>query len=388
MIVGIDYTAAVWQGAGIGRYTRELVRAAVAHGGDWHYVLFYAARGLPPDSPYVAALRELCRTAPHVRAVPIPLSPRLLTILWQRMRLPLLADYFTGPLDVLHAPDFALPPTRARTLLTVHDLTFLVYPQGFKPATRRYLQRMVPRSLRRADLVLADSEATRADVQRLLGCPAERVTVIYPGVDARFCPLPASASEPVRARLGLPAEFLLFVSTLEPRKNLVRLLEAFHHYLDRHPASTTRLVIAGRKGWLYEQIFAAVEHWQLTARVQFLDFVADADLPALYNLASVFVYPSLYEGFGLPVAEALACGTPVVTTHAASLPEVAGDAAVLVDAHDSQSIAQGIAQAQAQAERLRAAGPVHAQRFRWEQAAEELLRCYQSVGSVGSIGER
>ncbi|MBC8076612.1 MAG: glycosyltransferase, partial [Chloroflexales bacterium] len=166
MVIGIDYTAAAWQGAGIGRHTRGLVRAVVGRGGQHQYRLFFAARGLPPASPYIADLRALCCQHPHVRAVPIPLTPRALTRIWQRLRLPLPIELLTGRLDVLHAPDFVLPPTRARTLLTVHDLSFLVGPQWFEPGLQRYLARVVPRTLRRADMVLADSRATRDDLVR------------------------------------------------------------------------------------------------------------------------------------------------------------------------------------------------------------------------------
>jgi glycosyltransferase involved in cell wall biosynthesis len=180
----------------------------------------------------------------------------------------------------------------------------------------------------------------------------------------------------VRRRLRLPDAFLLFVGTLEPRKNLVRLLEALHRLPDAPP-----LVLAGRRGWLYDDAFAAVERLDLQERVHWLDFVADADLPALYNLAEAFVYPSLYEGFGLPVAEALACGTPVVTSRLASLPEVASDAAVLVDPLESTSIAAGIRQALEASRRLREAGPAQVSRFRWEAAAQGLLACYRMVGN-------
>jgi glycosyltransferase involved in cell wall biosynthesis len=374
MIVGIDYTAAAWQGAGIGRYTRELVRATVAQGKQFRFVLFFAARGIPPQSPYLADLCQLCAAFSNVRAVPIPLSPRLLTILWQRLRLPLLAETFTGRLDLLHAPDFVLPPTRARTLLTVHDLTFLVHPECFEPALQRYLARVPPRSLRRANLILADSQSTGADLMRMLGVAPERIAVVYPGVAPQFRPLPASQTEPVRQRLGLPTEFLLFVSTIEPRKNLVRLLEAFSTI-----ESPMQLVIAGRKGWLYEEIFTTLGRLQLQSRVQFLDYVADGDLPALYNLARAFVYPSLYEGFGLPVVEALACGAPVVTTRVASLPEVAGAAAIMVDPLDSAAIAEGITMALDSAAQLHQAGPIQAQQFTWDRSARALLTQYERV---------
>lgn len=380
MIIGVDYTAAVWQGAGIGRYTRELLRAAIPLDRELRYTLFYAAGGLPRGSPYLAELRALCAAHPNVRARPIGLSPRLLTILWQRLRAPLPAEALVGRLHLLHAPDFVLPPTRARTLLTVHDLTFMIHPETADAGLRRYLSAAVPRSLRRADLVLVDSQATAADLSRLLGVDAARTRLLYPGVEPRFRPLPPAEVEPVRAELGLPADFLLFVSTIEPRKNLVRLIAAFDRLTREHPAHAgLALVIAGRRGWMYEEVFAAVERHGLAGRVRFLDFVADRQLPALYNLARAFVYPSLYEGFGFPALEAMGCGTPVLTAAVSSLPEVVGDAAILADPHDVGSIAAGIARALAEAPRLRVVGPPQAARFSWAAAGRSLVETYRSL---------
>jgi glycosyltransferase involved in cell wall biosynthesis len=386
MHIGIDYTAAAWQGAGIGRYSRELIRAIVAQGAAHRYSLFYAAGGLAPDSPYIADLRQLCDTNTNLRRVPIPLSPRRLTQLWQRLRAPLPVELLTGRLDLLHAPDFVLPPTRARTLVTIHDLSFLVHPECAEPSMVRYLTDAVPRGLRRANVILADSQATRNDLARLLAINPARVELVYPGVSPHFCPMPAETTAPVRRKLGLPDHFVLFVSTLEPRKNLVRLLEAFAQVVQnddlnrQSPIANLHLVIAGRRGWLYEDIFAAIDRLQLRERVQLLDYVHDKDLPALYNLAAVFAYPSIYEGFGIPPLEALACGTPTIVADNSSLPEVVADAAVLVSAEDVGSIASGIAQVVLDAElraRLQTAGPAQARKFTWEQAAKQVIACYQ-----------
>jgi glycosyltransferase involved in cell wall biosynthesis len=386
MHIGIDYTAAAWQGAGIGRYSRELIRAIVAQGHAHRYTLFYAAGGLDPASPHMVELRQLDDAHANVRFVPIPLSPRRLTQFWQRLRVPLPVDLFTGPLDLLHAPDFVLPPTRARTLVTIHDLSFLVHPECAEPSMVRYLTDAVPRGLRRANVILSDSQATSRDLVRLLAIEPARIELVYPGVASRFCPLAAEATEPVRRKLGLPDRFVLFVSTLEPRKNLVRLLEAFAQVVQAENAnlqssiSKLHLVIAGRRGWLYEDIFAAIDRLDLRERVQLLDYVHDKDLPALYNLAAVFAYPSIYEGFGIPALEALACGTPTVTADNSSLPEVVADAAVLVSAEDVGSIASGIARVLSDAglrARLRAAGPKQARKFTWEQAAKRVLACYE-----------
>src|SRR5262245_47657912 len=408
MRVGIDYTPAIWQGAGIGRYTRELVRAIVEQGGDFRYTLFYAAGGVERTNPYLAELAELRAAHPNVHAAPIPLSPRRLTQLWQRLRAPLPVELFTGPLDLLHAPDFVLPPTRARTLLTIHDLSFLVHPECAVPSMVRYLSDAVPRSLRRADAVLADSQATRRDLARLLNYDPARVTVVYPGVSPRFRPLPPEAIEPLRVRLGLPERFVLFVSTLEPRKNLVRLIEAFANAGDGgwgmgvgealapnpHPPSPIpHLVLAGRRGWLYEEVFATIERLGLSERVRLLGFVDDKDLPALYNLAWAFAYPSIYEGFGLPALEALACGTPVVTADNSSLPEVVGDlssnsgepAAILVPAEDVAALAAALERVvsdEALRARLREAGPIRARQFTWERAAQQVLECYRQTATA------
>src|SRR5690242_19729966 len=166
MRIGIDYTAAMWQGAGIGRYTRELIPATLAQGSEFQYRLFFAAGGLKAQSPYVAELRRLCAEYPNVRPAPIPLSPRRLTQFWQRLRIPLPVEVFTGPLEVVHSPDFVLPPTRARTIVTVHDLSFFVYPEFAAQGMVRYLSDAVPRAVRRANLVLADSESTRTDIRK------------------------------------------------------------------------------------------------------------------------------------------------------------------------------------------------------------------------------
>jgi hypothetical protein len=234
---------------------------------------------------------------------------------------------------------------RARTLVTIHDLSYMVHPECAVPGVAAYLRDAVPRALKQASIIIADSESTRRDLHRLLNIALDRVTVVYPGVDARFRPLPPEVCEPVRRRLNLPRRFILFVGTIEPRKNLVRLLEAFAR-IDRAVLNDRRgedlfLVLAGRRGWMYQPVFAAIDRLNLRDRVQLLDFVADSDLPVVYNLAQVFVYPSLYEGFGLPPLEALACGTPVVTSDNSSLPEVVGNAALLARADDVEALFGG-----------------------------------------------
>lgn len=391
MHIGIDFTAGAWQGAGIGRYTRELISAILAQSSAIRFTLFYAA-GFPGASPppYLHEVQRLCTFHPHTRAVPIPLPPRRLTQLWHRLRLPLPIEWLTGPLDIVHAPDFVAPPTRARTLVTIHDLSYMVHPECAVPGVAAFLRDAVPRALQRADVIVADSESTRRDLHRLLNIAPERVSVVYPAVDERFRPLPPDVCEPVRQRLRLPSRFVLFVGTIEPRKNLVRLLEAFARIDPTTlPDGSGRLflVIAGRRGWMYQPVFEAIERLSLRDRVQVLDFVADSDLPIVYNLAQVFVYPSIYEGFGLPPLEALACGTPVVTSDNSSLPEVVGNAALLAPADDIDALSDRIARLLSDGalrDRLRQAGLEQAQRFRWEASARQIIEHYHSLSTGAS----
>ena len=376
MRIGIDYTAAARQHAGIGRYTRELVGALLASPNPHQYTLFAATGGIERRTSNVK------RQVSGVKFCTLPLSDEWLARLWHRLRLPIPVETITGPLDLFYSPDFVLPPTRrtTRTLLTVHDLSFLRYPDHFVPKLVRYLNAVVPRSVARADRVLADSEATRADLVTYLGTPPEKVEVLYSGVDQRFCPQPEQGEvERIRARYGLDERpYVLSVGTVQPRKNYVRLIRAFVSL-----KVEAQLIIAGGRGWLYQDILAEAE--KHPERVRMLGFVDDADLPALYHGASLFVFPSLYEGFGLPVLEAMACGVPVVCSDASSLPEVAGDAALPVDPLDTGGLAEAMARALEDAELRRemtAKGIARAARFTWEQAARQLLAAFDAVRLV------
>lgn len=371
MRIGVDYSAAVWQGAGIGRYARALVGELLRLDREGRYVLLYPAGFPGRPAPFLAHLRHLDH--PRLQLRSLPLSDRYLAVLWQRLRLPLPVEVFTGRLDLFYSPDFVLPPQLSgRRLLTVHDLAFLVHPECAVPSLGWYLRRAVPRSIARADLLLADSEHTRQDLVRLLNVPPERVEVLYPGVEPAFHPMERTTLGEVRARYDLPERFLLTVGTIEPRKNLPRLLEALSG-LPEH--LRLPLVVVGRPGWLYEETFAAVKRYGLQKGVRFLGFVPQEDLPALYNLALALLYPSLYEGFGLPPLEALACGTPVLTSRVSSLPEVVGEAAVLVDPADVSSIREGLRRLLEDEElrtRLREQGLARASEFTWEKAAGRL----------------
>lgn len=362
----MEATAAVRQGAGIGRYVRELLKALARTDGANEYRLFYAS---PRPIPF--ALPELPRnfTARH-----LPFHDIWLARAWHRAQLPLPVELFTGAVDLYHAPDFTLPPVSAPSLLTVHDLSFERDPQSAAPGLRRYLQTVVPRSVRRAAHVIAVSQATKNDIIQLYNTPDEKITVLYEGVDPAFCPTPDAS---VRRKYGIGDKPYIFsISTIQPRKNFKRLIQA----LATLP-SDFNLVIAGEKGWRYDEIYAEAEQPRVRGRVIFTGFVADGDLPALYSEAAVFAYPSLYEGFGLPLLEAMACGTPTAASNLSCLPEVAGGASALVDPYDVESIAAGLRRALSERDSLRAKGFARARQFRWDEAARRLVELYSTLGA-------
>jgi len=373
--IGIDYTAAVQQGGGIGRYARSLVRSLTKVGSAHSYRLLFSGR-VP---------RNVDEKWPsNFRLISLPLSDYWMTVLWQRLRVPLWADLFTGTVDLFHSPDFVLPPLRrAKSILTVHDLSFLRHPECYEAAFCEYLESAVPRSVGRADLILADSESTRQDLIELLAVDSDRVEVLYSGVEERFHPIEDDVSlVRVREQYGLPERFILSVGTLQPRKNYERLVEAYGRLAGRID-SDVKLVIAGSRGWLYEMIFRRVEELGLDEKVIFLGFFADDDLPTLYNLADLFVFPSLYEGFGLPPLEAMACGTPVVSSNASSLPEVVDGAAEMVSPSDVEGLAEAmfrvLSEGDLRAEMIRK-GLIRAGEFTWEAAARALLHSYERLG--------
>ena len=370
MHIAIDYTPALRQTAGIGRYTRGLVAALAELDHDNAYTLFCA--GQPPE-------RAAWPANFSIQTTRVP--SRWLTAGWHKLRLPLPVEQLTGACDIFHSPDFTLPPLRkARGVVTVHDLSFLRVPQCADPGLRAFLERAVPRSLARAARVLADSENTKRDLIELLNVASEKISVVPAGIEPRFEPVrDAAILASVRARYKLPEWFLLMVGTIEPRKNLSRLITAYGQ-LRRQTGLPHALVIAGKEGWLFQGIYEQVTREGLTEHVLFPGFVADADLPALYTLADVLAFPSLYEGFGLPPLEAMACGTPVVTSDNSSLPEAVGSAALLVNAEDTDGLTEALARVLCDADlrgRLTELGRAQAARFTWPEAARRLLEAYR-----------
>jgi glycosyltransferase involved in cell wall biosynthesis len=303
-------------------------------------------------------------------------------ILWEQVAQPRLLRQIGA--DLLHGPVYVGPLAGDCPLVvTIHDLSFLRYPELLRPSSRLYLTVMTRLSARRAVRLIAVSKHTAAEAASLLGIGPDRIDVVYHGVDEAFRPLPREDVDAFRTRRGLPDRFVLYVGTLEPRKNLLRLVDAYGQI--RGEASA--LVLAGGEGWGVLGLRARVADLGLTGKVVFFGYVADNELPLLYNAASVFAYPSLYEGFGLPVVEALACGTPVLTAGSSSLPEAAGEAAIVVDPLDTNDIASGLASLLADSslrEHLRARGHAHARKFTWMATAERTARVYRRAVAGGS----
>ncbi len=384
MHIGLDLGACTTTYGGIGRYAEELARALLAPASSGEYldelVLFAGDR--PPGW-----LSQRLRPGREGG----PLDVRVETRYAHRGHPTVRANIFLGPMlarmgiQVFHSPDtlgFPLTSGRGIALVaTIHDLIPWMFPQAVTRKHRWIRCAILPFVVRRADRVIVDSHATSRDLLELFPEAARKVRIVHLGVDSRFAPAPPQAVAALRSRLGLPTEYLLYVGVLSPRKNLERVFEAYA-LLQGGKEDLPPLVIAGKPGWLWRPIMRKVSDLGLQTRVVFCGFVPDEALPALLSGATLFLLPSLYEGFGLPVLEAMACGTPVVTSDCSSLPEVAGEAAVLVNPRSSEAIADGIRRLLGDASyraELARRGLERARAFRWEDTARNTVAVYREA---------
>jgi glycosyltransferase involved in cell wall biosynthesis len=373
MLIGIDASrAARARRTGTEAYSLHLIQALVGTECGHRFRLYTPTQisNLPgPLAQAAAGKSQISNFEVHV--IPFPRLWTHLRLAWELKRC---------PPDVLFVPAHVLPlicPVPA--LVTVHDLGYLHYPETHRRFDRWYLDWTTRRHVRLAARIIADSQATRDDLIRYYRADPARIAVVYPGRDESL----ARVSDPetvaaVKARYGISRDYLLYVGTLQPRKNLVRLVEAFAQIQN----SNLQLVLAGQKGWSYTHLFARVEALGLSGAVIFTGYVADDDKAALLSGATALLYPSLYEGFGLPVLEAMACGTPVLTSDVSSLPEVAGEAALLINPLDTEAIAAGMARLVADAS-LRGSlverGWSQIRQFSWAKAARQVLEAIESV---------
>ncbi|HVO68614.1 MAG TPA: glycosyltransferase family 1 protein [Aggregatilineaceae bacterium] len=348
MRIGFDTTALAVSKSGVGVYTENLL----------------------------SHLPQVC--SPEDRIVPLTHHRvphrRVNKTLWMQALLPYSLRH--DPVDVCHFTNNVAPLwTPCPTVLTIHDMTLWLYPQHHYRKRLLAMRPFIPIAARRARAIIAVSESAKNDIVRILGVPADKVHVVYSAPSDQFRRLPLESANAVRCQYNLPERFILYVGTIEPRKNLVRLLEALASLSPRPPA----LVIVGPRGWKDDEVFAAVEQLGLQRSVRYLGYVPLSDLIALYNLASVFAFPSLYEGCGLPVLEAMACGTPIVTSRRGGLAEMAGDAAEFVVPTSVSSIADGLHRVLRDPDRqteLRERGYVQAGQFSWRTTALQTRRVY------------
>jgi glycosyltransferase involved in cell wall biosynthesis len=329
----------------------------------------------------------------RVRAIVIPAR------IFRRLPARLLFEQFALPwlcrrhgIDVLHSLHYSLPllPIRAKRLVTMHDMTGFLLPQMHTRAKGAYMRFFIGQAVRRADFLIFVSASALEDCRRWFGLALRNSAVVHHGKSEAFrpaaaCDGPDQMLAAVRARYQLPEEYLLYLGTLEPRKNVSLLLRAFAGLSERHPEA--RLVIAGKKGWDFEEIFATAERLRLDDRVRFTGYIEEADKPALMRGALLFVYPSLHEGFGVPVLEAMASGVATIAGNRTSIPEIAGDGALLIDPSSERELADALERLYtdpaARAE-LAERGLRQAERFSWRKTAEETAAVYRKLGEKGT----
>lgn len=357
MKIGLDVSQMVYHGHGVGRYSLELTRALLLRN-QFDYVCYAGALRRRGELLMRSHNKPWSKATWRLPLIP----PRLANLLFNYTSVPI--ESFTGPLDLFHASDWTQPASRCPAVTTVHDLVFRLYPETVNHRVLAAQTKRLDRVVKHNAFVIADSLSTKRDLEKLYHIDAKQITVIYPGISERFTQAKKSEIDQVKTKYNLPDQYILTLGTKEPRKNLTRLLKAVQN-LD------LPLVITGRRGW--------GEGLPANTRVFETGYIDDADLPALYSGASVFAYPSLYEGFGFPVLEAMACGVPVVTSNVSSLPEVAGSAGILVDPNSTESIKNGVHTARKNRTKLVNLGLKQAGKFTWDKCAEAVEQVYQRI---------
>ncbi len=378
--VTLDVGAAVHQSAGLSRYTERLATYLLAnHADQVDLTLFYNAHSghQLPTTLHAAKARTFKQGQ---------LAWRLSVLATQILRLPRYERITNpAPASLYHAAEHLLPYLRRPTVMTVHDLIFERYPEHHTLRNRLFLKVAMPLFIKAADTIIAVSQHTKRDLIELYRAPADKLQVVYEGVDPEFRPSDPAVVQRVRQQYSPGTNdtvrpYLLMVGTLEPRKNHAAAMRALARLKAR--GFPQRLLVVGGRGWLFEPIQKLVAQLGLNEDVTFAGYVPAADLPALYAGADCVLLPSLYEGFGFPVLEAMACGTPVVSSNVSSLPEVAGDAALLVAPLDDEGLAAAIQRVLTEPElaaTLRTTGIVQAAKFRWETCAQATVEVYQAT---------
>lgn len=347
--------------SGIGYYTANLLQGLAKLSSEHSYTLLYPENMLATDLPANVQLMEAKRW------------------LWRVSPVDVLG--ISKKFDLYHEPNYIPRPFRGIRVVNVYDMSYRLYPK-YHPSRRVAMLRFFEGRMKRANRIITVSRSAKQEIIELLKVDADKVVVTYPGVSKRFRILNVSDVHgmEVRKYYNLPENFILYVGTIEPRKNLVRLIEAYSRVKATMGNTGVKLVLAGGKGWLNEEIYQRVQELNLTNEVIFTGYILDEHLPTIYNMALAFVYPSLYEGFGLPPLEAMACGVPVISSKVSSLPEVVGDAGILIDPYSVDELSDAILRVVSSTElrkRLSNDGIKQASLFTWEKCARETLTVYE-----------
>jgi glycosyltransferase involved in cell wall biosynthesis len=370
MRIAVDLTAVPPRLTGVGYYLAGLIAGLQA---------------VDSTNEYYLLLGAACRDAfavrsPRFSVVTVPDRSRPARLAWEQIALPALLTRLG--IDVLHSPHYTRPLRRLRcaSVVGVMDLTYVLLPEHHAWSRRMFFRRMLPAAAARADRIIAISESTKRDAAAHLGIPADRIDAIPLAISAAYrADISPSQVEATRQRLNLPPEYVLFVGTIEPRKNLVRLIRAYEEAVRADPR-VPDLVLVGMRGWHTEEFDRALAESGVRRRIHTVGYVPEQDLPQVYCGAASFVYPSLYEGFGIPILEALACGVPTITSSTSSMPEVAADAALLVDPHDTGALSAAMLRLfhdRVLRDTLRQKGLTRAAAFTWERTATLTIETYR-----------
>ena len=370
MKIAIDATGAVGKRTGVGIYIYNLVEQLSKLDKDNDYLLYLNYFRPGKTNPFKNNLRAATNRIPA----------RVQRFLQNNCRLPI--EIFTGKIDLFHGPNYFIPPSKAKRIVTIHDLTFLRYPGTMVAGDAAYYGKYVPKSIEQADHVITISNSTKNGLVEKLGVPEEKITVTHLAAGKEFKPIEDRALiDKVLEKYNLEPEFMLTVCTLEPRKNLITLIKTLD-ILKKRGKLNQKLVVVGGSGWKNEALFSEINRLNLQEDIILPGYINQADLPYLYNACSVFLFPSFYEGFGIPPLEALSCSAPSICSNTSSIPEVVGDAAILIEPKNAELWAEKIANLldnPSLQKELKQKGPLQAGKFSWEKTAKETLEVYKKL---------
>lgn len=375
MKIAIDVSQIVYTGTGVANYTYQLVKKLITLDRDNKYLLFGIS--LRQKSKLISFFEELKILNNTIETKIIPLPQRLGNYIWNNLHL-LRLEKMIGDFDLYHSSDWIEFPTRSKKVTTIHDLIILKHPYLSHPDIVRTQKRKLNWVVKETDLILADSLSTKADIEKYLKVKTGKIEVVNPGVDKIYQPQSTEAVNWIRHKYQIPGEYILMVGTLEPRKNIELVIKAFDRFLNHSLISSRRkpieMVVAGKYGW--------GEKPASGQKIKFLGYVDKKELPSLYSGAKVFIYPSLYEGFGLPVLEAMACGCPVISSNQGSLKEIVNQAALLVDTQTEEDVTNKLTQIfidEDLRQTLIEKGLNNVRQFDWDKTAEKIISLYNKL---------